>query len=125
MNTKRLLLAEDDQMLATLLKYRLELGGYQVDLAKDGQLVRSYLDQQLPDILVSDILMPYYSGIELVGYLRNELHSEVPVILMSKAGSGTHLQDPGDVGADDFISKPVSPEELLNRVDKLMKNRKL
>ena len=76
MNAKRLLLAEDDQMLATLLKYRLELGGYQVDLAEDGQVVKSYLDQQIPDIMVSDILMTYYSGIELVGYLRNELQSE-------------------------------------------------
>ena len=124
MDVKRLLLAEDDHMLATLLKYRLELGGYQVDLAEDGQVVKSYLNERIPDIVVSDILMPYYSGIELLGYLRNELQSKVPVILISKAGSGTHLQDPTDIGADDFIPKPVSPAELLNRVDKLMKNRK-
>lgn len=112
-------------MLAILLKYRLELGGYQVDLAEDGKEVRSYLRERLPDIVVSDILMPYYSGIELVGYLRNELQSQVPVILISKAGTGNHLQDPSQMGADDFIPKPFSPSDLLSRVDNIMKNRKL
>lgn len=125
MRNKRLLLAEDDLMLATLLKYRLELGGYQVDLAEDGQAVRDYLQERIPDIMVSDILMPYYSGIELVGYLRNELRVDVPVILISKADTTIPMQHPSELGADDFISKPFCPAELLSRVDSLMKNRKL
>lgn len=111
-------------MLASLLKYRLELGGYTVDLARDGRAVKSYLNKRLPDLFISDILMPYYSGIELIGYLRKELNSDVPVILISKANTHDRIRDPRELGADDFISKPLNPADLLSRVDNIMKNRK-
>ena len=121
MNPKRLLLAEDDQMLATLLKYRLELDGYQVDLAQDGRAVKSYLKGGIPDLVVSDILMPYYSGIELVHFLREDLNSEVPVIMISKADTGADPEYLFELGADAFIPKPVNPAFLLQQVNKLIK----
>jgi len=123
MQPKRLLLAEDDHMLASLLKYRLERGGYQVDLACDGREVKSYLKEQLPDVIVSDIMMPYFSGIELLDFLRSELNSKVPVIIISTAGNETNILNAFDLGADDFVSKPVSPAELMIRVDKLLRKR--
>jgi DNA-binding response OmpR family regulator len=123
MEPKRLLLAEDDHMLASLLKYRLERGGYKVDLACDGREVKSYLKQQLPDVIVSDIMMPYFSGIELLDFLRSELNSKVPVIIISTAGNETNILNAFDLGADDFVSKPVSPAELMIRVDKLLRKR--
>ena len=123
MQPKRLLLAEDDQMLASLLKYRLERGGYAVDLAFDGRDVKSCLKQQLPDVIISDIMMPYFSGIELLDFVRNELNSRVPVIIISTAGNETNILNAFDLGADDFISKPVSPAELIIRVDKLLRKR--
>ena len=124
MDPKRLLLAEDDQMLATLLKYRLEIGGYEVDLAEDGRAVKSYLKGGIPDLIISDILMPYYSGIELVNFLREELNSEIPVIMISKADTGADQQYLFEIGADAFLSKPVNPGFLLQRVDELMKRKK-
>lgn len=123
MQSKRLLLAEDDPMLASLLKYRLERGGYTVDLAADGREVKSYLEKQLPDVIVSDIMMPYFSGIELVDFLRSELKSTVPVIIISNAGNETNILNAFSLGADDFISKPVSPAELMIRVDKLTRKQ--
>lgn len=123
MQPKRLLLAEDDLMLASLLKYRLESGGYTVDLAADGREVKSYLAETLPDVIVSDIMMPYFSGIELVDFLRSELKSTVPIIIISNAGNETNILNAFDLGADDFISKPVSPAELMIRVDKLIRKQ--
>jgi DNA-binding response OmpR family regulator len=123
MQPKRLLLAEDDLMLASLLKYRLESGGYTVDLAADGREVKSYLAEKLPDVIVSDIMMPYFSGIELVDFLRSELKSRVPIIIISNAGNETNILNAFDLGADDFISKPVSPAELIIRVDKLIRKQ--
>jgi DNA-binding response OmpR family regulator len=123
MQPKRLLLAEDDLMLASLLKYRLESGGYTVDLAADGREVKSYLAETLPDVIVSDIMMPYFSGIELVDFLRSELKSRVPIIIISNAGNETNILNAFDLGADDFISKPVSPAELMIRVDKLIRKQ--
>ena len=123
MQPKRLLLAEDDHMLASLLKYRLERGGYKVDLAYDGRAVKTYLKEQLPDVIISDIMMPYFSGIELLDFLRSELNSKVPVIIISTAGNETNILNAFDLGADDFVSKPVSPAELMIRVDKLLRKR--
>lgn len=117
------MLAEDDQMLAALLQYHLEKGGYQVDLATDGREVKSYLKDRLPDLIVSDIMMPYFSGIELVDFLRNDMNSRIPVIIISTAGNEVNILNAFELGADDFIAKPVSPVELMVRVNKLVRNR--
>ncbi len=113
---KKLLLAEDDDLLASLLHFRLEKGGYEVQLSKDGREVKEHLDQQMPDIIVSDIMMPYFSGMELVDYVRNELKSSIPIIIISSAGNEENVLIAFEMGANDFISKPVSPSELMVRV---------
>ena len=67
--------------------------------------------------------MPYFSGIELVEFLRNELEDSTPVIIMSTAGNESNVLNAFEMGADDFVSKPVSPSELLVRVGKLLRQR--
>lgn len=116
MAKKSLLLAEDDELLASLLNFRLKKGGYEVVHSGDGKQVKEYLAKQIPDIIVSDIMMPYFSGMELIGYVRNELKSNVPIIIISSAGNEENVLNAFELGANDFISKPVSPTELLVRV---------
>lgn len=113
---KRLLLAEDDDLLASLLNFRLKKAGYEVLLASDGREVKEMLEKEIPDIIVSDIMMPYYSGIELIDHVRNSLGSQVPVIIISSAGNEQNVLTAFELGANDFISKPVSPDELMVRV---------
>ena len=115
-NEKTLLLAEDDELLGSLLKYRLEKGGYSVNIVSDGKQVKERLALSMPDIIVSDIMMPYFSGIELIDYVRNELRSSVPIIIISSAGNEENVLSAFELGANDFIAKPVSPSELLVRV---------
>ena len=115
-NTKTLLLAEDDELLASLLKYRLEKGGYSVVVVGDGKQLKEKLSERMPDIIVSDIMMPYFSGIELIDYVRNEMNSTVPIIIISSAGNEENVLSAFELGANDFIAKPVSPSELLVRV---------
>lgn len=116
MEKKKLLLAEDDQLLASLLTFRLQKGGYEVKLSADGKQVKEYLAKNTPDIIVSDIMMPYFSGMELIAYVRKELKSQVPIIIISSAGNEENVLNAFELGANDFISKPVSPSELLVRV---------
>ncbi len=116
MNKKRLLLAEDDELLASLLNFRLIKGGYDVQISRDGREVKEHLAQQIPDIIVSDIMMPYFSGMELIAYVRKELNSQVPIIIISSAGNEENVLNAFELGANDFIPKPVSPSELLVRV---------
>ena len=82
----------------------------------DGKQVKEYLAQRMPDIIVSDIMMPYFSGMELIDYVRNELKSKIPIIIISSAGNEENVINAFELGANDFISKPVSPSELLVRV---------
>ncbi|WP_430906862.1 response regulator transcription factor [Maribacter sp. 2-571] len=116
MVSKQLLLAEDDELLGSLLRFRLQKGGYEVAHVTDGKQVKEHLGEDIPDIIVSDIMMPYFSGIELIDYVRNELDSKVPIIIISSAGNEENVLSAFELGANDFISKPVSPSELLVRV---------
>ncbi len=118
---KRLLLAEDDEMLASLLAYRMKMAGFEVQVVHDGKEVREHLAKERPDIIVSDIMMPYFSGIELVDYLRNEMNSSIPVIIISSAGNEENVLSAFELGANDFIAKPVNPSELLVRVNRELK----
>ena len=121
MAKRKLLLAEDDHMLASLLKYRLQREGYEVILEYDGKSVKKKLEGEIPDVVISDIMMPYFSGIELVDHVRNTLKSDVPIILISAASNDENIVSAFEMGANDFISKPVSPSELLVRVSREIK----
>ncbi len=121
MDRNKLLLAEDDHMLASLLKYRLERDGYEVVLEHDGRAVKESLDANIPDVVICDIMMPYFSGIELVDHVRNGLGSDVPIILISAASNDENIVSAFEMGANDFIAKPVSPSELLIRVSREIK----
>ncbi len=121
MQKKKLLLAEDDELLASLLNFRLQKGGYDVSLSINGRDVKEYLTQTIPDIIISDIMMPYFSGMELIDYVRNELKSNVPIIIISSAGNEENVLNAFDLGVNDFLSKPVSPSELLVRVERQLR----
>lgn len=118
---KRLLLAEDDELLSSLLKFRLQKSGYLVDVVVNGKEVKEYLTSNTPDLIVSDIMMPYMSGIELIDYVRNTLNSMLPIIIISSAGNEENVLNAFEMGANDFLSKPVSPPELLIRVARVLK----
>ncbi|PKB44301.1 MULTISPECIES: response regulator transcription factor [unclassified Cellulophaga] len=118
---KRLLLAEDDELLSSLLKFRLQKSGYIVDVVVNGKEVKEYLTNNTPDLIVSDIMMPYMSGIELIDYVRNTLNSMLPIIIISSAGNEENVLNAFEMGANDFLSKPVSPPELLIRVARVLK----
>ncbi len=124
MGGKKVLLAEDDELLAALLKHKLTKGGYTVDLCEDGKEVKEYLKKTQPDIIVTDIMMPYFSGIELIDFIRNEMNSNLPIIVISSAGNEENVLTAFEMGANDFISKPISPAELIVRIEReLIKNK--
>ncbi len=120
---KNILLADDDDLLASLLNYRLEKAGYQVHWSCDGKEVKERLQVEMPDIIVSDIMMPYFSGLELIDFVRNTMNSDVPIIIISSAGNEENVLSAFELGANDFISKPVSPSELLVRVSRELNKR--
>ncbi len=121
MLNKKILLADDDELFASLLIFRLKKAGFQVTHVTDGKQAKEHLVDNLPDIVVFDIMMPYFSGIELIDHVRNEVKSNIPIIIVSSAGNEENVLNALEMGANDFMSKPVSPSELLVRVTRELK----
>lgn len=120
MKNFKILLAEDNSTLSMLLKFRLEKEGYQLFLAEDGAQATNIMKNESPDLVLTDVMMPYKNGLEVISYLRNVLNKETPVIVFSAAGQEEMVLKAFKLGANDFMGKPFSPNELLIRIDRLL-----
>lgn len=120
MSKKKIVLAEDNSTLSLLLKFRLEKEGYDLLLAVDGREALELIENHDPDLILTDIMMPFVSGLEVISHVRNKLDSETPVIVFSSAGQEEMVLKAFNLGANDFMGKPFSPNELVIRVKRLL-----
>jgi two-component system, OmpR family, response regulator VicR len=118
---KKIVLAEDNSVLALLLKFKLEKAGYQLFVAEDGKEALEIIEANNPDVILTDVMMPYVSGLEVISYVRNKLNFDTPIIVFSAAGQEENVLKAFDLGATDFMAKPISPNELLIRVKRLIR----
>jgi DNA-binding response OmpR family regulator len=116
MSRKKILLAEDNSTLALLLKFRLEKEGYELLMAVDGNEAVDLICTHTPDLIITDIMMPFISGLEVISHVRNKLELDIPIIVFSSAGQEEMVLKAFDLGANDFMGKPFSPNELVIRV---------
>jgi DNA-binding response OmpR family regulator len=115
------LVVEDDPVILRLLEVNFELEGFGVVLAHDGEEGIEAARAQRPDIIVSDIMMPKMSGIELVQALKaDDATASIPIILLSAKAQTGDLKSGMDAGADDYITKPFEPLDLIDRVNALL-----
>lgn len=119
-NTKKIVLAEDNSVLSLLLKFRLEKEGYKLLIALDGKRAIELIEEHHPEIILTDIMMPFVSGLEVISHVRNKLNMQIPIIVFSAAGQEEIVLKAFDLGATDFMSKPFSPHELVIRVKRLL-----
>lgn len=117
---KKIVLAEDNSVLSLLLKFRLEKEGYKLLIAVDGKQAIELIEEHNPDIILTDIMMPFVSGLEVISHVRNKLNLNTPIVVFSAAGQEEIVLKAFDLGATDFMSKPFSPHELVIRVKRLM-----
>ena len=113
----RILVVEDDDALGTLLRYNLEREGYAVALATDGEEALIPAEEQLPDLVVLDWMLPRVSGIEVCRRLRQKPQSRnVPIIMLTARGEESDRIRGLDTGADDYVVKPFAVTELSARI---------
>lgn len=117
---KKIVLAEDNSVLSLLLKFRLEKEGYKLLIAVDGKVAIELIEEHNPELILTDIMMPYVSGLEVISHVRNKLNLQTPIIVFSSAGQEEIVLKAFDLGATDFMSKPFSPHELVIRVKRLL-----
>ena len=120
MSKKKIVLAEDNTTLSMLLKYRLEKEGYELFMATDGKEAVDLIETKIPDLILTDVMMPFISGLEVISHVRNKLELKTPIIVFSSAGQEEMVLKAFNLGANDFMGKPFSPNELVIRVKRLL-----
>ena len=119
-----ILAADDDEDILALVAFRLERSGYTVLQARDGEEALELAMRELPDLAVLDVMMPKLDGFELTRRLRAEkATSRIPIILLTAKAQDGDVERGFDVGADDYVRKPFSPQELRARVQAILARR--
>jgi len=118
----RILIVEDEEALSVLLKYNLEAEGFEVDSAFSAEEAEIHIEEQLPDMIVLDWMLPGLSGIELCRRLRaNKQTAVIPVLMLTARGEEAERVRGLDTGADDYMVKPFEIDELEARVRVLLR----
>ena len=113
----KILIVEDEPSMVELLRYNLESEGFQVTSAMDGEEAMLSIEEQKPDMVLLDWMLPKLSGIEICRRLRRDQEfRNLPVIMITARAEETDRVRGLDVGADDYVSKPFSPAELMARI---------
>jgi DNA-binding response OmpR family regulator len=121
MSAPQLLVVEDDPVILRLLEVNFELEGFGVLLAHDGAEGLDVAKAKRPDLIVTDIMMPRMSGTELVQALKADpATAAIPIILLSAKAQTSDLKAGMDSGADDYVTKPFEPLDLVDRVNALL-----
>jgi len=115
----RILVVDDDPELRKLLCDYLTDVGFAVDLAADGEEMRSVMLREAPDVIVMDLMLPGTDGLALTREIR--VRSNVPILMLSARGEEIDRVVGLEVGADDYLAKPFSPRELLARLRALLR----
>ncbi len=114
----RILIIEDDPEFRDLLRRHLSARGYKVEVAEDGVAGGRALLANPPDLIISDIDMPFLDGFELLALLKaEESTASIPVILLSGRGDSDTLVKAGGMGVADYMTKPVTRDQLLESVE--------
>lgn len=114
MKTIQIMLVEDEPSIAEVVSLYFRRAGFQVQSFADGAKALERLQQQLPDLVVLDIMVPQVNGFEITRWLRDR--SDVPIIMLTARRSEADRIAGLEMGADDYVVKPFSPQELVSRV---------
>jgi DNA-binding response OmpR family regulator len=119
------LVVDDDPVILKLLEVNFEMEGFSVLVARGGAEGIEVARNERPDVIVSDIMMPKVSGLELVLALKGDPDTRhIPIILLSAKAQNADVRSGLDAGADDYVTKPFEPLDLVDRVNGLLEARK-
>lgn len=118
---KRILVVDDEIGALTLIGIMLERGGFDVLKAKDADSALAVLDQETPDMIILDVMMPGIDGIELCKIIRQRPNlAKTPVLILSARGDAESVMRGMDAGADDYLPKPILHHDLVAKVEKML-----
>lgn len=114
---KKILIIEDDDHIIELLKFNVENNGYEVSIAMDGHEGLNKAINELPDLILLDLMLPGIDGIDICNKLKNKDRTkDIPIIMLTAKGHETDKILGLEIGADDYMTKPFSVRELMTRI---------
>lgn len=113
-----ILIIEDDRLTQHSLSHILKGAGHTVQVAGKAQEAIDLISKKSFDVILSDIMMPGVSGLSLISLLRTKHQCTTPIIVMSVLNNSPLLEAAYSAGANDFINKPIDPDDLLKKVNK-------
>ncbi len=117
----RVLVVDDDPVILELLRINFEIEGFEVLPATDGEEGLARARDDAPDVVLCDIMMPRLDGIELLARLRDDPRTAgLPVVLLSAKAQKVEVERGLSLGADDYVTKPFDPLELVDRVNAVL-----
>jgi DNA-binding response OmpR family regulator len=112
----KILIAEDETIMLKTMELKLKRDGHQVITANNGRDAIQLITDNEIDLVITDIMMPYVTGLEILSFVKNQSAKKIPVIVLSAMGQENVVVEAFSLGADDYITKPFSPNELSLRV---------
>jgi two-component system response regulator VicR len=117
---KKILLIEDDLLISSLVEFRLNKDGYEIILVKDGNEGIHAINTQNLDLIITNVMIPFKNGIEIIHHAREE-RPHTPIIILSSLGEEEAVVlEAFNLGVSDFITKPFNPKELAIRVKRIL-----
>ena len=116
-----ILVVDDEASVVEVVTLYLQREGFQVRVARDGRQALAAIREQLPALVVLDLMLPAVDGLEIMRRLRDDLASDVPVIMLTARRQETDRIYGLELGADDYVTKPFSPAELVSRVKAVLR----
>ncbi len=119
---KKILILEDEEIIVSLLSRKLSDYGYEVKTAKNGKEGMLMLAQEIPDLVLTDVIMPEKDGFEVISEMKqSELLKNVPVIIISNSGQPVEIDKAKEMGVLDWVIKTeFDPNEIIQKVNKIL-----
>ena len=124
MPKEKILIVDDEEDILSLVEYNLKKEGYRTIGVKTGEAALQLVEEQTPDLIILDLMLPEMDGLEVCRILKsNENTSDIPIIMLTAKGEETDIVVGLEIGADDYVTKPFSPRVLLARTKALLRRK--
>jgi DNA-binding response OmpR family regulator len=118
---KKVLIADDEPNIVTSLEYLMEKSGYEVMIARNGDEALALIESFLPDVVLLDVMMPRMSGYEVCQKMRERADwQHIKIVMLSAKGREAEVNKGLSIGADTYVTKPFSNQELIAKIDGLL-----
>jgi DNA-binding response OmpR family regulator len=120
-----ILVCEDDKLIGRIIERKLLDGNHKVKVVENGSIAMRELKEQIFQLVISDVMMPVNSGLDVISYMRNELKLDIPILMISAISEEDNVREAFRLGASDYISKPFNVGLLKDKVSHLLESKKV